>query len=169
MHTAHILELQEGTTKGNGQIHELEREVEQLRPEGHTANRQRRQELDYNCESVPFANFAIKAITECGTVTGSSYCSAFRNCFFGKVGRRIPLTKIKSVTVGGRMTRYDLGLGCATSARLLIMRPVAGNSSCLCASRELWQSGGLTSCPGQDSNPRSDLTFVRALRLPTLP
>ncbi len=43
------------------------------------------------------------------------------------------------------------------------MRPVAGNpvTNSPCASRELWQSGGLTSYPGQDSNPRSELTFVR--------
>ncbi len=41
------------------------------------------------------------------------------------------------------------------------MRPVAGKSSihCPCASRELRQSGGLISYPGQDSNPRSELTF----------
>ena len=54
------------------------------------------------------------------------------------IGKRNALTKIKSVTVGVLMTRYDPGLGCATSARLLIMRPVTGKSSCPCVSRELW-------------------------------
>ncbi len=47
------------------------------------------------------------------------------------------------------------------------MRSVAGKSSvhCLCSSRrEHWQAGGSTSYPanGQGSNPRSELTFVRA-------
>ncbi len=37
------------------------------------------------------------------------------NCFYDKVGKRSVLTKIKSVTVGGRMTRNDPGLGYATS------------------------------------------------------
>ena len=49
------------------------------------------------------------------------------------------------------------------------MRPVAGNASvhCPCASRrEHWQAGGSTSYPafGQDSNPRLELTMVRAQR-----
>ena len=58
------------------------------------------------------------------------------NCFYDKVGKRSDLTKINLVTVG---TESDPDLGCVTSARLLIMRPVVGKSSfhCPCASREL--------------------------------
>jgi hypothetical protein len=50
-----------------------------------------------HCQSAAFTNFAIKANYE------------IRNNNWGA------LTKIKSVTVGGRMTRNDPGLGCATS------------------------------------------------------
>ena len=46
MHTAHFMDLQEVTTKARGKIHEFEREVERLRAEGRTANRQLRQEVD---------------------------------------------------------------------------------------------------------------------------
>ena len=35
----------------------------------------------YDCESAPFTNVAIKQFTECGTITGSSYCSAFESAF----------------------------------------------------------------------------------------
>jgi hypothetical protein len=61
----------------------------------------------------------------------------------------------------------DPGLGCTTIACVPNMRPMAGKSSirCPCISRELWQSGGFTSYPGQESNPRSELTFVRTQRL----
>jgi hypothetical protein len=65
----------------------------------------------------------------------------------------------------------DPGLGCATSACLPNMRPVAGNpvTNSPCASRELCQSGGLTSYPGQDSNPRSELTQIFELTLSSIP
>ena len=61
------------------------------------------------------------------------------NCFDDKVGKRSDLTKINSVTVG---TEGDPGLGCTTSARLLVMRTVVGNSSFYCPydSRKLCQS-----------------------------
>ncbi len=90
-----------------------------------------------------FNHFAIKAFCALRTATGSSCCQ-----------------------FGDRGEPNDPGLGCATSARLPNMRPVAGKSSirCPCVSRELLQSGGLTSYPGQELNPRSELTFVRTQR-----
>ena len=45
VHTAHILELQQGTTKARGQLLAHERDIERLRAEGHTANHQLRQDL----------------------------------------------------------------------------------------------------------------------------
>ena len=58
MHTEHIMDLQEVTTKECGQIHTFEREVERLRVEGRTVIHQFRQELD-----VSFRN-EIEKITE---------------------------------------------------------------------------------------------------------
>ena len=68
------------------------------------------------------------------------------------------LTKINSVTVD---TETDPGLGCATSARLPNMWPVAGNPV-VRAPQGNYGNREVKPCPGQDSNPRSTLTFVRA-------
>ena len=68
------------------------------------------------------------------------------------------LTKINSVTVD---TETDPGLGCATSARLPNMWPVAGNPV-VRAPQGNYGNGEVQPCPDQDSNPRSTLTFVRA-------
>jgi hypothetical protein len=46
VHTAHILELQQGTTKARGQLLAHERDIERLRAEGHTVNHQLRHEVD---------------------------------------------------------------------------------------------------------------------------
>jgi chromosome segregation ATPase len=46
MHTAQFMDLQEGTTKARGKIHEFERDIERLRVECRTAIHQLRQELD---------------------------------------------------------------------------------------------------------------------------
>jgi hypothetical protein len=91
------------------------------------------------CESAVLNHFTIKA-----------FCTLRNNNWIQLLFRKVP---------------NDPGLGCATSARLPNMRTVVGNpvSNSPCASRELCQSGGLTSYPGQDSNPRSELTFVRVI------
>jgi hypothetical protein len=83
----------------------------------------------------------------------------------GKVGKTLRSHKNQF----GDWGPNDPGLGCVTSARLPNMRPVVGKSSvhCPCASRrEHWQAGGSSSYPanGQDSNPRSELIFVRTQR-----
>ena len=46
IHTEHIMDLQEVTTKTRGQIHTFDREVERLHVEGHTTIHQMWQELD---------------------------------------------------------------------------------------------------------------------------
>ena len=83
------------------------------------ANASSKKSASHVCEITPFTNFAIKAFYG---MRNNNYCSTFRiivpysvKCFYGKVGKRSALTKIKSVTVGGRMTRNDPDLGCTTS------------------------------------------------------
>ncbi len=112
------------------------------------------------CENVVLTYFDIKTL-----------CNSWNNNWIQLLFREVQnafITQWLSTVLSQKSIRWpwgpnDPGLGCATSARLSNMRPVAGKSSILCpfASRELWKTGGLTSYPCQDSNPRSELTFER--------
>ena len=65
LHTAHILQLQGGTKKARGQLHAQERDIERLRAEGHTGNRQLRHELDSSFRNELMSRFRneLDAIT----------------------------------------------------------------------------------------------------------
>jgi hypothetical protein len=77
--------------------------------------------------SKRFNHFAIKATCALRTITGSSYCPQSASCFYSKVVKALCSHKNQ---FSHRGEPNDPGLGCATSARLPNMRPVAGSSYC---------------------------------------
>jgi hypothetical protein len=112
-----------------------------------------------------FTNFPIKAIYASWTITGSSYCPQSVNCCNRKVGKTLRSHKNQFGDRGNPMTPDQ-------DAQHLLVSRICGRwlenpvSNCPCISRrEVFDKREDTvSYPvnGQDSNPRSELTFVRA-------